>query len=327
MIPITDLSWQSLSWQAQLRYSIRSIDALAEALDIDVDQVATDFPINVPLSYLQRIQRGNPADPLLTQVLSTPFELETTGESSPLKEEAFAKGFGLIQKYHGRALVITTGACAIHCRYCFRRHFPYQEHQPNTDEWSQLIQSLQENTDLTEVILSGGDPLMLNDRRLTWILDQLQSVSHLTTIRLHTRMPVVLPARVTKELLHTFANNRCEIVLVNHVNHANEIDAEVVAGLKQLGSHGITLLNQSVLLRGVNDNSEVLVGLSRRLHSAGVLPYYLHLMDLVQGASHFDVPEPEAKALMTAIRRELPGYLVPRLAREVPFESAKTVVA
>ncbi len=327
MIPITDLSWQSLSWQAQLNHSIRTPAALADALNLDVEQVTTDFPVNVPLSYLQRMRPGDPLDPLLLQVLTTSAELSTEGLESPLQEEAFSKGLGLIQKYQGRALVVTTGACAIHCRYCFRRHFPYEEHQPSTENWLQLVQKLRSNLTLREVILSGGDPLMLNDRRFTWILNQLSAIPHLTTIRLHTRMPVVLPARITEALLQTLGNHRCQIVLVTHVNHGNELDDEVARVCRQLAERGVTLLNQSVLLRGINDSDSTLINLSQRLHDCGILPYYLHLMDPVQGAGHFDVPESEAIGLIAAIRAALPGYLVPRLAKEIPFSASKTVVA
>lgn len=327
MIPITDLSWQSLSWQEQLKHSIRSAEELQKILQLPEPAIETDFPVNVPLAYLNRIEAGNANDPLLIQVLTSKAEFANDGVTSPLEEEAFSAGFGLIQKYHGRVLVVTTGACAINCRYCFRRHFPYEQYQPSSDDWGQLVTKIRANPEVTEVILSGGDPLMLSDRRLAWIVTQLEQIPHLQTIRLHTRLPIVLPKRITEALLATFTNSRCHTVLVTHANHGNEFDVEVRQALNKLKHAGVTLLNQSVLLRGVNDTSEALVDLSKQLHSAGVLPYYLHLMDPVQGAQHFDVSESKGEQLIEMMRQQLPGYLVPRLARETPFQPAKTVVA
>jgi EF-P beta-lysylation protein EpmB len=327
MIPITDLSWQSLSWQEQLQHSIRRAEELLKILQIDAPAIESDFPVNVPLAYLNRIEAGNIDDPLLKQVLTNKAEFANDGVTSPLQEEAFSAGFGLIQKYQGRVLVVTTGACAINCRYCFRRHFPYEQYQPNSEDWAQLVAKIRTNPEVTEVILSGGDPLMLNDRRLNWIVTQLEQIPHLQTIRLHTRLPIVLPARITQTLVTTFAQSRCQIVLVSHANHGNEIDQEVRQAFKALQRAGVTLLNQSVLLREVNDSAEALIQLSKQLHSAGVLPYYLHLMDPVQGAQHFDVSESIGEQLIAAMRQQLPGYLVPRLARETPFQPAKTIIA
>jgi EF-P beta-lysylation protein EpmB len=233
----------------------------------------------------------------------------------------------LIQKYSGRVLVITTGSCAIHCRYCFRRHFPYEDNQPSTDDWSELFRRIEQDQSLSEVILSGGDPLMLNDRRLAWIEQNLARIPHVTTLRLHTRMPVVIPQRVTSKLLDWMTKSSLNIVMVTHVNHGNEIDPEVKSALNQLKLAGVTLLNQSVLLKDINDDSVTLATLSRKLMDSGVLPYYLHLMDPVLGASHFDVDESTGVKLISALRQCLPGYLVPRLSREVPFESSKRVIA
>ena len=327
MIPITDLSWQRHSWQSLVSSAIRTADGLAEALGVELQQVETDFPVNVPLPYLARIERGNPQDPLLLQVMTSVAELQPSGTTSPLQEEAFKLGFGLIQKYAGRVLVITTGSCAIHCRYCFRRHFPYADNQPTTEDWAELFRRIEQDQSLSEVILSGGDPLMLNDRRLAWIGENLARIPHLTTLRLHTRMPVVIPQRVTSALLDWMARSSLNIVVVTHVNHGNEIDSEVRSAMKRLQRAGITLLNQSVLLKDINDNAGALTNLSRKLMDSGVLPYYLHLMDPVQGASHFDVDESTGIKLISALRQHLPGYLVPRLSREVPFESSKRVIA
>lgn len=330
MIPITDLSWQGHSWQTLVASAIRDGAALADALGLELEAwepVQTDFPVNVPLPYLARIERGNPRDPLLLQVMTSISELGPSGTTSPLQEEAFKLGFGLIQKYAGRVLVITTGSCAIHCRYCFRRHFPYAENQPSTEDWSTLFRQIEHDQSLSEVILSGGDPLMLNDRRLAWIAENLARIPHVTTLRLHTRMPVVIPQRITSALLDLMSASSLNIVMVTHVNHGNEIDQAVKSAMKQLHQAGVTLLNQSVLLKEVNDNAEALVTLSNKLIDSGILPYYLHLMDPVQGASHFDVDESTGIELISVLRQRLPGYLVPRLSREVPFESSKRVIA
>jgi EF-P beta-lysylation protein EpmB len=337
MIPITDLTWQGLSqqelsegsssWQSLVSSAIRDAKTLADALGLAPVEVETDFPINVPMPYLARIERGNPSDPLLLQVLARPEEQNASGEVSPLQEEHFGRGLGMIQKYEGRALVITTGSCAIHCRYCFRRHFPYQANQPSTEDWQNLFLRLKAEDSLSEVILSGGDPLMLSDRRLHWIIEQLGEVPHLATLRLHTRLPVVIPSRVTTQLLQSLSRSRLNIVLVTHINHANEIDSEVISATKQLQSAGVTLLNQSVLLRQINDSVGALADLSQQLINAGILPYYLHLMDPVKGAAHFDVSEASGVELISQLRARMPGYLVPRLSREVPFESSKRVIA
>lgn len=327
MIPITDLSWQSLSWQDQLSHSVRSSKELSAALNLDLAEVETSFPVNVPRAYLDRIVPGNPRDPLLLQVLTQANELDENGESSPLKEESFDQGFGMIQKYRGRLLVVTTGSCAINCRYCFRKNFPYEDHQPSSSDWHQIFEHIKQDSSITEVILSGGDPLMLNDKRLAWIFDELNQINHLQTIRLHTRLPIVIPDRVTANLVATFEASRSQIVMVTHVNHGNEIDLSVVSALQKLRQIPITLLNQSVLLQGVNDSIEALTHLSQQLNSSGIIPYYLHLMDKVKGAGHFDVSEATGRELIQQLRVQLPGYLVPRLAREVPFEGSKTLIA
>lgn len=327
MIPITDLSWQSLSWQDQLSSSVRNGKDLTEALGIKVPELATDFPINVPLAYLNRIEPGNPMDPLLLQILARSEELDPTGVQSPLEEESFNLGHGMIQKYLGRALIVTTGACAINCRYCFRRHFPYEETQPSTEDWLQIFSRIATDSEIREIILSGGDPLMQSDKRLNWIFSQLNKIEHISTIRIHTRMPVVIPARVTRHLLQTLESSRPKVVIVNHVNHGNEIDEQVSRAMAHLHGIGATLLNQSVLLKGINDSLQTLSELSRRLHDSGILPYYLHLLDPVAGAMHFEVDEATGIDLISDMRDKLPGYLVPRLAREIPHRGSKTLIA
>jgi EF-P beta-lysylation protein EpmB len=222
---------------------------------------------------------------------------------------------------------MTTGACAIKCRFCFRRHFPYSESNPLASQWQQSIAALQKDNSIREVIFSGGDPLALTDAKLAAMVEDLQKIPHIKRLRIHTRLPLVLPKRVTKKLLSWISNSSLRVVMVIHANHANEIDTETAEALAQLRTAGCELLNQAVLLRGVNDDADSLVALSERLSEVQVVPYYLHLLDKVQGASHFDVAEQKGIALIAEMRRELPGYLVPRLVREQQGEASKTIIA
>lgn len=322
-------------WQQQMRLAIRSLDALLEALSLtpeDVSvcaQAARDFPVLVPPAMLARMRPGDARDPLLLQVLPRQAEsLQVAGYvGDPLAEATAVLEDGVLQKYAGRLLLISTGACAVHCRYCFRRHFPYAEHQAAGDEWRAAMTALRADPTLRELILSGGDPLMLADRRLASLFTQLDEVPSLERVRLHTRMPVVLPQRVDEGLLATLSLLPRPAVIVLHVNHASELDAATAVALSQLRAIGVILLNQAVLLRGINDDLVTQTQLWTRLFDQGVLPYYLHLLDPVAGAAHFNVPEAAALALMAALRASLPGYLVPRLAREQPGHPAKTVLA
>jgi len=330
MITLSDACSHDQSWQWHLQHSIRSIPALASHLGVQLDDVDQDFPLLAPLPYLDRVVRGDAVDPLLLQILPRPLENESGPRylTDPLQEgNLITRTRGLIQKYNGRALVITTGACAVNCRYCFRRHFPYGENNPSSSDWTGIYQHLARDTSISEVILSGGDPLILGDRQLRDIIAKLESIDSLGTIRLHTRLPVVIPQRICTELLDWV--NRChkKLVFVLHINHPNEIDDHVVEAIGALREAGVTLLNQSVLLRHINDTPEVLTALSRQLFDAGVLPYYLHLLDPVAGAQHFNVPEIEGISLIRQISGQLPGYLVPKLAREIPGADAKQVIA
>lgn len=288
-----------------------------------------DFPLRVPRTYVARMQRGNPHDPLLRQVLPLAEEdrLSPGYGIDPVGDLAARAGSGILHKYHGRALVITTGACAIHCRYCFRRHFPYSEAQERAADWGTVLDYLARDTSVEEVILSGGDPLALSDQRLARLVQGLDHVPHLQRLRIHTRLPIVLPERIDAALLDWLSATRLKPVMVVHVNHAQELDAAVHAALDQLRRQGVHLLNQSVLLRGVNDSVAALQTLSERLFDAGVLPYYLHLLDRVQGAAHFDVPMSEAQGLLGELATRLPGYLLPRLVREQTGAAAKQLVS
>jgi EF-P beta-lysylation protein EpmB len=275
------------------------------------------------------MRKRDPQDPLLLQVWMSAqedgrapgFELDPVGDLEAMPVP------GLLHKYYGRVLLTLTGACAVHCRYCFRRHFPYADANPARQVWREALDYVARDETISEVILSGGDPLMLSDRRLSDLADALAAIPHLERLRVHTRLPVVIPQRVNDALLSWLAGQRLKPVLVLHVNHANEIDENVRAATRSLADSGVTLLNQAVLLRGVNDSVEALSGLSEALFAANVLPYYLHLLDRVQGAAHFEVSEDKARRLMAEVHARLPGYLVPRLAREAPGASAKRVIA
>jgi EF-P beta-lysylation protein EpmB len=285
--------------------------------------------LRVPRGYAARMRKGDPNDPLLLQVLPQARE----GDDVPgfgddaVGDLARLKDGGVIHKYHGRALVIATGACAVHCRYCFRRHFPYSDALASREHWRGALRALAEDRSITEVILSGGDPLSLSDEKLARFAEGLEFLPHVQRLRIHTRQPVVLPERVDEALLAWLGRGRLRKVIVIHANHANELDDAVQQALARLAATGATLLNQSVLLRGVNDSADALLRLSERLFECGVLPYYLHMLDRVRGAAHFDVPEAEARALMRALAARLPGYLVPRLVREEAGAPSKTGVA
>ncbi len=337
MIPITMPIPQPLptvAWQAEMAAAITDPAELLAAVGLGQEWLAGAqtagrlFPLRVPHSYITRMRRGDPHDPLLRQVLPLGEECRATPGfgADPVGDDAAMAVPGLLHKYHGRVLLTVTGACAVHCRYCFRRHFDYSEANPAVDQWRAALDYIAADTTISEVILSGGDPLSLSDRRLAELVSCLEDIAHLKRLRVHTRTAVVVPARITLGLLALLRDTRFAAVVVLHVNHANEIDAEVRAALAQLRSAGVTLLNQSVLLRGVNDHIETLVQLSETLYSAGALPYYLHLLDKVQGAAHFDVEASAARDLHAALSARLPGYLVPRLVREVAGAPAKMPV-
>ncbi|NVK42247.1 MAG: EF-P beta-lysylation protein EpmB [Oceanospirillaceae bacterium] len=329
-LPLTQLDdWQSLLSHtlddpAELLHRL----ALPETLLAAAREAAGDFPLRIPLPYLTRIRKGDPDDPLLRQVLPLGAErIAVPGYvTDPLAEADANHRDGLIHKYRRRVLLILTGACAINCRYCFRRHFPYDDNRLGPDQWRGVLDYLHAHPEVNEVIFSGGDPLATSDKRLARFIADLEQIPHLTRLRIHSRLPVVIPQRVTDSLIDTLTGSRLKPVLVLHVNHGNEIDGEVEHALGRLRRAGVTLLNQSVLLRGVNDNVAALRDLSERLFDAGVLPYYLFVLDAVAGAAHFDVPDDEARGLVLELQRELPGFLVPRLAREIPGRPAKTLL-
>ena len=320
----------SPGWQAQLAGAVTAPQQLLAMLQLSPDLLPAAlladqaFSLRVPHAYIRRMAVGKPDDPLLKQVLPIGQELHQVAGFGldPLAEQT--QNRGVIHKYRGRLLLIVSGACAVNCRFCFRRHFPYQDKQLDRDSWNEALDYIRADTSISEVILSGGDPLASSDRRLLKLATALNDIRHVKTLRIHTRLPVVIPERVTDELLHWFAGQRLQPVMVIHANHANEIDETVRQALARLRQAGVMLLSQSVLLKGINDDAQTLVELSEALFRAGVLPYYLHLLDRVHGAAHFDVPEERAKAIVTEMMAASPGYLVPKLVREIAGEPSKT---
>jgi EF-P beta-lysylation protein EpmB len=332
MITASPLRAQPASWQRLWREAIVDPRELLQMLDLAhlaptlLPDGDTGFAMRVPRGFAARMHRGDPSDPLLQQVLPRAAErTEVPGFASDAVGDLAARTApGVLQKYRGRALLIASGACAVHCRYCFRRHFPYAEQTAATSRWIEAITQLRADASIEEVILSGGDPLALATPKLAELTDVLASVSHLARLRIHTRLPVVLPERVDAELLAWLRRLPWPVAVVLHVNHANEIDAAVANACARLRADGVSLLNQSVLLAGINDSVQALEELSTRLFECGVLPYYLHQLDRVAGAAHFAVEDERARALIIDLRGRLSGYLVPRLVREIPGEPGKT---
>lgn len=334
MIPRTKPSVESESWQIALKSAIRTTKELLDAVAVAPEQIDAldsanlNFPVRVPRSFAQKMEQGNPKDPLLLQCLPLAQELLTHPDyvQDPLQENDATPAKGIIHKYQSRVLLISTSACAIHCRYCFRRHFPYQDHQNSIHEWQQQLQYLHTNPNINEVILSGGDPLSLTTERLHQMVQELEQIPHLQTLRIHTRFPIVIPQRLNTKLLQLFSNSRFKTVIVVHANHPKEIDDLLIERFKPFTREGILLLNQSVLLRDVNDDSAILGELSQRLFQANILPYYLHQLDKVAGAHHFAVTDQKAIAIHEGMNRRLPGYLVPKLVRELPGKDHKTTI-
>lgn len=321
-------------WQEALAQASITAADLFKQLELPLDSRYADsnFPLRVPQSFIRRMEPGNPQDPLLLQVLPQVREQDNSAGfvADPLNEGQASPLTGLLHKYKSRVLLVITGGCAIHCRYCFRRHFPYDDHAISKEQWLAIKAYLQSHPEVNEVIFSGGDPLLLKDATLAKLFSDIQCISHIRRIRIHTRIPIVLPERMTTNFWRTLSDCQLPIVLVLHSNHAHEINGEVIRAIAPAASQRITLLNQAVLLAGINDSVKAQRDLSEALFAGGILPYYLHLLDPVQGASHFDVPEEQAVQLMQQLLLELPGFLVPKLVREEPGKGSKsplTVVA
>ncbi|HWT15114.1 MAG TPA: EF-P beta-lysylation protein EpmB [Patescibacteria group bacterium] len=333
MIPTTPHSLQPPGWQQLWREAVTDPAELLDLVGLSVlkPRLATTgmtFPLRVPRGFVARMRHGDPQDPLLRQVLPLDeedrilpgFSIDAVGDL------AAREAPGVLHKYQGRALLITTGSCAIHCRYCFRRHFPYGEELAARGHWREAVAAIAADPSIHEVLLSGGDPWSLSTSKLGELTDQLRAIPHLRRLRIHTRLPIVLPERVDAELMSWLRSLPWPVAVVVHANHARELDAGVAAALSRLRDAGTTLLNQSVLLAGVNDDIDALADLGESLFAAGVLPYYLHVLDRVQGAAHFEVTELRAHALHARLLTRLPGYLVPKLVREIAGQPSKTPV-
>lgn len=283
------------------------------------------FALRVPRAFIARMKKGDATDPLLLQVLTSRQEfIDAPGYSTDPLDEQSSVVPGLLHKYRNRALLLVKGGCAVNCRYCFRRHFPYQDNQGNKRNWQAAIDYIATHPELDEIIFSGGDPLMAKDHELAWLVGALEKIPHLKRLRIHSRLPVVIPSRITESLCQILADTRLQVLMVSHINHAQEIDDELRYGMQMLKRAGVTLLNQSVLLRNVNDDAQTLADLSNALFDAGILPYYLHVLDKVQGAAHFFVSDEEARGLMRQLLPMVSGYMVPKLAREIGGEPSKT---
>ena len=318
-------------WQKALREAVRDPRELLDLLGLDrlaprlSDEAMVQFPLRVPRGFVARMRRGDPRDPLLRQVLPLDDEMRPMpGFGLDAVGDGAAKTApGVIQKYRGRALLVATGSCAIHCRYCFRRHFPYAEETAARDGWRDAVDLIRRDASIEEVLLSGGDPLSLSNGKLAELTGALADIPHLRRLRIHSRLPIVVPERVDDGLMGWLSTLPWPVTLVVHANHANEFDGTVDAALGRLRAAGVHLLNQAVLLRGVNDSVDALAALSERGFAAGVLPYYLHQLDRVAGVAHFEVDDAQARALHAGLAARLSGYLVPRLVREIPGDTGK----
>ncbi|MCA0402677.1 MAG: EF-P beta-lysylation protein EpmB [Proteobacteria bacterium] len=321
-----------LSWQKILAEGFKSVNELLEYLSLPLElgsqQAEQFFKTRVPRGFAARMQPQNPNDPLLLQILAKPDELLVVDgyNEDPLIEKDKNVLKGLIHKYHGRVLLTLTGVCAVNCRYCFRRHFPYKDNNPGSLGWQNVLDYIRKDSTIEEVIFSGGDPLLASDEILAEIMDQLELIPHVKTLRIHTRIPIVLPERITASFLSILKESRLNKLIVVHANHAQELNDDVAIVANKLSKAECQLLNQSVLLTGINDKADVLVALSKRLFELKIMPYYLHVLDKVLGAAHFDMPLQKALSLHQAMQANLPGYLVPRLVKESPGEKSKTLL-
>lgn len=337
MIPVSPAACQDalstdLTWQNALQQVITDPEELCRLLALQPADTAAvlaaceRFALRVPRPYLARIERGNPSDPLLLQVLPQAQELlDYAGFSAdPLAEADFNPVPGVIHKYQSRVLLVATGHCAINCRYCFRREFPYEANQNSRADWQRALDYLRDQPQVNEVILSGGDPLSASDKLLGWFIEQLEQLPHIIRLRIHSRLPIAIPQRITDGLCSLLSHTRLQTVMVVHANHPQEIDPDVGRALLKLRSAGVTCLNQSVLLKGINDNVDALTHLGERLFTFGCIPYYLHVLDHVRGSQHFLVDDAQALALHQQLKQQLAGFLVPKLVRELPGEPSKT---
>ena len=322
------------SWQNAMKLAIRSSTDLCEALNLNPELVHTSidgevqFPVFVPLEFLRRMRQGDPNDPLLLQVLPRAEEsvVDPAFDSDPVGDSQVENAPGLLHKYVGRVLLILSGVCGIHCRYCFRRHYPYSTAPKSIERWLPALEYIQNDPSIHEVILSGGDPLTIVDEHLSVLVEHLDAIPHLTRLRIHTRLPVVIPQRVDEHLCGWLERTRLSKWVVLHINHSREIDVHLIDAIARLRRTGATVLNQAVLLRGINDTVEQLESLCERLVDCGVLPYYLHQLDKVSGATHFEVDSERGLAMMAELANRLPGYAVPKYVAEIAGQASKTPI-
>jgi len=321
-------------WQKELANVVTDPKQLLTQLNIDANAYQQHFkarqlfPVRVPQPFIRRMVKGDVNDPLLKQVMPVVDEfmqVDGFNEDPLIEHDSVAEG--LLHKYTHRVLMIVKAGCAVNCRYCFRRHFPYQDNSPNKARWQEALTYIAEHNEINEVIFSGGDPLMASDEHLTWLIKQLEQIPHLTRLRIHSRLPVVIPQRITEQLVAMLKNSRLKATMVLHINHANEIDEEFNDAIEPLRNARIPLFNQSVLLKGINDNVEALANLCEKCFDHNIQPYYLHLLDRVQGAAHFEVNEQQAITLYKALMAKLPGFLMPKMVREIAGEANKTPIS
>ena len=328
----SDVEAAAPSWKESLARAVRDPATLLDLLQLDkgllpeAQRAAKLFPLAVPGEFIARMRPGDPGDPLLRQVLPLGLEHEDAPGSreDPLAEQKFLSAPGLLKKYHGRALLVAAGTCAVNCRYCFRRNYPYEQTPAGMEAWEPAFRTLENDDSIREIILSGGDPLVLTDHSLKRLVERLDRIPHLQRLRIHSRLPIVIPERVTDSLLSLLRTSRLAPVVVVHSNHPAELDTATTEALRRFINAGIPVLNQAVLLKGVNDDEDVLVELSERLVNLGAMPYYLHQLDPVTGSLHFLVPVKRGLELTAALRRRLPGYAVPRYVKEIPGEAHKS---
>ena len=321
------------NWQKELAMSFSDPNSLLKYLQLPAENFQQDvkarrlFPMRVPRPFAAKMQKGDPHDPLFLQVFTNRYEFESSaGYSNDPLEEQNNQQPGILHKYQNRLLLLVRGGCAVNCRYCFRRHFPYSDNHLNKQQWLQALDYIAANPQIDEVIYSGGDPLMAKDEFLAWLTQQVEAIPHIKRLRIHTRLPVVIPSRITSELIQWFTQSRLKPVMVLHINHGNEIDQKLSQAAQKLTQAGVTLLNQAVLLKGINDSVEAQIHLNEALFEVGVMPYYLHVLDKVHGAEHFDLPESTATDLMKELIKRQPGYLVPKLVREIGGQPGKTPI-
>lgn len=333
IIPTAQQTATKAQWLTDLANAFNDPVALLEFLELNPVDFSQDilarklFALRVPKSFAEKMEKGNRNDPLFLQAMASADEfLQAEGFVKDPLEEQHSPAPNILHKYQNRLLFMIKNSCAINCRYCFRRHFPYDEVKSGKHAWQQGLDYIATHKEIEEVIFSGGDPLMAKDAELDWLITQLEQIPHIQTLRIHSRLPVVIPNRITEILCQRFLQSRLHIVIVTHINHANEIDEIFAQKMQMLKQANVVLLNQSVLLKGVNNQAECLKQLSQKLFSIGILPYYLHLLDRVEGASHFFIEDTEALTIYRELQKITSGYLVPKLAREIGGEPNKTLV-